>query len=74
MAAAECVQIVDSRAVIGLISRLDAAFRHHGIGVANPQLGDNHRLRAGVVSLDGSRGAGAAAADDQHIHVVIHMA
>ena len=71
VAAAEGVQEVLGRAVVGLIGGLDAALGHHGVGVAHAQLGDHHDVGTAVVGLDGRRSAGAAAADDQHIHVIV---
>ena len=71
VAAAERVEEVDGRGIVGLIRRLNAALGHHGVGVADAQLGHDHDLRAGVVGLDGRGSARAAAADDQHVHVVV---
>ena len=71
VAAAEGIQKVLGRAVVGLVGGLDAALGHHGVGVTHAQLGDHHDVGAAVVGLDGCRSAGAAAADDQHIHVIV---
>ena len=70
MAAAEGIEKVDGRRIVGLVGRLDTALGHHGVGVADAQLGDDHGFGARAVGLDGSRGARAAAADDQHVNVV----
>ncbi len=71
VAAAHRVQIVDRRGVVGLVRRLDAALRHHGVGVADAQLGHDHDLRARFVRLDRRRSARAAAADDEHVDVIV---
>ena len=44
--AAHHVQVVDDRAVVGLVGGLDAALGHHGVGVAVAQLGDHQHLGA----------------------------
>ena len=59
--------------VVGLVRRLDAALGHHGVGVADAQLGHDHHICPGLVGLDGCRGSGPAAADDQHIHVIVDL-
>ena len=59
--------------VVGLVSRLDAAFRHHCVGVAHPQLGDDHDVRAAVICFNGSRSAGAAAADNEDVDVIVRV-
>ena len=71
MAAAESVQIVDSGRIVGLVGCLDAALCHHGVGVAQAELSDDHNLGTGIVSLDGCGSTGSAAADDEDIGVII---
>ena len=73
VAAAHYVQIVLRGGIAGLIRRLNAALRHHGVGVANAQLGHDHHVRARFIGFDRRGGARAAAADDQHIHIVIDL-
>ena len=70
VAAAVGVQEVLGRGVVGLVGGLDAALRHHGVGVAHAQLGHHHHLRAGGMGLDGRGGSRAAAADDQYVYIV----
>ena len=74
VAAAEGVQVVLHGAVIGLVGGLDATFSHHGVGITDTQLGDDHHIGAGLVGLDGCGAACAAAADDQHIHIIFDLA
>ena len=73
MTAAESIQEVLGRGVAGLVGSLDAAFGHHGVGIADAKLGHDHDPGAVVVCFDGSRSAGSAAADDQHIGLVVGM-
>ena len=53
--AAECVHKVNGRRIVGLVSSLDTALCHHGVGIADPQLGDDHSLCACIVRFNGSR-------------------
>ena len=53
MSAAKGVQVVLYRRVVFLIRRLDSAFRHHGVGIPDPQLGHDHHVRSGLMGLDG---------------------
>ncbi len=71
MSAAEGIQIMSLRRIILLIRRLDAALRHHGIGVTDTKLRHHHHIGACLVSLDSRRGTGSA--DDQHIHIISRM-
>jgi hypothetical protein len=64
---------VGHRRVVILVRGLDAALCHHGVGVADAKLGDDHHVRPAVVRLDRGRGAGAAAADDQHVDVIVDL-
>ena len=73
MSAAESVQIMLDRRIIFLVRRLDAALCHHGVGVADPKLGDDHHIRPGFICLNSRGSACAAAADHQHVHVIIHF-
>ena len=72
MSAAECVHVVNGGRVVRLVGGLNAALCHHGVGIADPKFGDNHHVGAGFVRFNRSRRACTAAADDQHIHVIIH--
>lgn len=71
MAAAKSVQIVLHRGVVLLIRRLNTALCHHGVGVSNPQLGNNHYLSPCLMCFNSSRSACPAAADDQYVHIII---
>ena len=73
MPAAVSVQKMLGRRIVGLVGSLDAAFRHHGIGIAHPQLGHQQHLGAVFMGLDGCRAARAAAADDQHIGIIVRV-
>ena len=73
MSAAEGVQEMPLGGVVLLVGRLDAALRHHGVGVADAQLGGDHHVCAALVSLNGRGSARAAAANDQHVHVVVNL-
>ncbi len=71
VAAAHDVEVVViGRVLLALRSRLDAALRHHGVGVAVAQLGGDDDLGALLLGEDRGRGAGAAAADDQDVGFV----
>ena len=71
--AAEGVQIVLHGRITGLVGSLNAAFCHHGIGIADTQLGDHHYIGAGLMRFDGRGSACSAAADDQNIHIVVDL-
>lgn len=73
MTAAESVQIVLDGRIVLLVGGLNATLGHHGVGVADAQLGDDHDLRPRLVGFDGSAGARAAAADDQNVHVIVDL-
>ena len=70
MTAAEGIQEVDRRRVVRLVGSLNAAFCHHGVGVADAELRHDHGFCARVVGFNRRRSACAAAADDQHIDVI----
>ena len=59
------------RRIILLVSCLDAALCHHGIGITDTKLRDDHNISACIVGLNGTGRACSAAADHQHIHVII---
>ena len=69
--ATECVEIVDCWAVVGFVRRLNTAFRHHRVGVADTQFGDNHYVCAVGVCHDCRACACTAAADHKHVGVVV---
>ena len=51
----EVIDEVDRRRVVGLIGSLNAAFCHHGVGIADTQLGDDHNVSACFVCFDSRR-------------------
>ena len=59
--------------VVRLVRRLNAALGHHRVRVAHAELGHDHDLCARVVGLDGRGAARAAAADDQHVGVIVGL-
>ena len=73
MTAAESVNVVDRRGIVGLVSRLNSALRHHGVGVTDTKLGDNHGVCPCIESLDRCRGACSAAADDENVNVIFRV-
>ncbi len=46
VAAAHHVEVVPLGRIVRLVRGLDAALRHHRVGVADAQLGDDEHLRA----------------------------
>ena len=70
VSAAERIQIMLNRRIIFLIRRLDTAFRHHRVGVADTKLGHDHHVSACV---DGAGGTCSAAADHKYIYVIIYL-
>ena len=62
--------IASGASVTSLYSR-DAPFRHRGVGVAQAEFGDDHDVGAAVIRFDRRGRARAAAADDEHVYVVI---
>ena len=73
MSAPKAVQIMLYRGIIFLICCLDTAFCHHGIGVSNPKFCYDHHIGACIVGFDGTGRAGAAAADDKHVYIIINF-
>ena len=73
VAAADDVQVVLGRRVGLLVGGLDAALGHHGVGVAVAQLGDHQHLGAVLAGQQRRRRPRPAAADDQHVGVVIDL-
>ena len=71
VSAAYGVKIMDRGGVVLLIRALDAAFGHHGVGVADSELGHDEHLRSGPVRFDGGRGTCAPAPDNQYVDVVV---
>ena len=67
VAGAQRVLEVQLRAVVLADGGLDAAFGHHGVAVAQAQLGGEDHLRALLGRGERRGAAAAAAADDQHV-------
>ena len=74
MSAAQRVEIVNRRGIALSVRRLNAAFRHRGVRVADTQLGYHHHVCARALRFDRRRSARAAAADNQNVYVVFHLA
>ena len=72
--AAESVHKVDSRRIVRLIGSLNTALCHHGVCVADTQLGNNHGFCARLIGFDSRGRARAAAADNQHVNVILYVA
>ena len=73
MTAAECVNKVNCRGVIGLIGSLNAAFCHHGVSIAHTKLGNDHNVSTCFVCFDRSRCTGTAATDDENVGFVVRL-
>ncbi len=71
VAAAEGVEIVLNRGIVLFIGSLNAAFCHHRVRITDAQLCHDHDLRTCVVRLNSCGSTCAAAADDEHVGVVI---
>ena len=71
MAAAVGVEEVLRRGIVRLIGGLNAALGHHCVCVADAQLCYKQHSCAGVIRFDGGRAAGAAAAENQDVAVII---
>ncbi len=71
--ASKGIQIVLYGRIVLLIGGLNAALGHHSIGIADTELGDDHNIGTGFVCLNGRRGTGTAAANDQHIHIIVDL-
>ena len=71
VSAAEGVEVVDCGGIAGLVGCLDSALRHHRVCVADAELGDDHNVGSRLVCLDRRGRARTAAADHEHIDVVI---
>ena len=59
--------------IVGLVSRLNTALRHHRVGVADTQFCNYRRLCARIIGFNGSGRAGAAAADDKNVNVIANV-
>ena len=70
VSAAESVDVVNCGRVVGLISSLDSALCHNGVGVAYTKLGHDHNVRAGSLGLDSCRRACSATSDDENVNIV----
>ena len=73
MPAAKCIEIMLYRRVIFFVRCLDTAFRHHCICIADAKLCHNHDIRSRLMCLDRCRSTCSAAADDEHIHVIVNL-
>ena len=71
MSASKAVQIMLYRGIIFFICCLDSAFCHHGIGITDTELCDDHNVGTCVMSLDGTGRACSATADDEYIYIII---
>ena len=65
---------MDSRRIVFLIGRLDAAFSHARVGVAETQLRRQQDGRAVLARFNSRRGPGAPASDDEDVRIVLDMA
>ena len=73
MSAAEGVQIMLLGRIVFLIRSLDSALCHHSVGVADTKLCHHHHIGACLMCLDSRGRTGSAAADNQNVHIVIHV-
>ena len=73
MAAAIGVEEVLRGGVVRLVRRLNAALGHHRVRVAHAELRHEQDLCARIVSLDGRGAARAAAADDEHVGLIVGL-
>ena len=71
VSAAEAVQVMLYRGVVFFVCCLDSAFCHHGVGVTDTKLGNDHNVCACIVCFDGTGGSCSAAADYKDIYVII---
>jgi hypothetical protein len=74
VAAAHDVEVVEvGRVLVPLGGALDAALRHHGVGVAVTKLGGDEDLGALFLGEKSRRGACAAAADDEDVGLHVDL-
>ena len=73
VAAAERVEVMLNRGIVLFIGSLNAAFCHHRVRITDAQLCHDHDLRTCVVRLNSCGSTCAAAADDEHVGVVIDL-
>ena len=71
MSSSKAVQIMLYRGIIFFICCLDPTFCHHGVGITDTELCNDHYVSTCVVSLDGTGRACTATADDQYIYIII---
>ena len=67
------IQIVQRRRVIFFVSCLNAALRHHGVGVAVAEFGRDNGPSALLANQKSGRRAGATSSDDQNVGVVVDL-
>ncbi len=73
VSAAQSVDIVDGRRIVGFVGGLNSAFRHHRVGVAHTELGDYHSLCSLIVGFYCRRAACSAAPYYKHVYVVVYL-
>ena len=71
--AAKGIQIMLRRRIVSLIRSLNTALSHHGVGIAHAQLRHYEDISAAVMCFQCRGRTSAAAADNQHINVIVHF-
>ena len=71
--AAECIDKVNCGRVVRFVRRLNTALRHHRVRIPHTELGHDHDGCTGAVCFDCRSSTCTAAADDQHIGIVIGL-
>ena len=73
MSASKAVQIMLYRGIIFFICCLDPTFCHHGVGITDTELCDDHNVGTCVMSLDGTGRSCSATTDDEYIYIIIRF-
>jgi len=71
VAALERIQKMGDRGVFRRDGHLHAALGHHAVGVSQPELRRQDHLGAGFVCVQRRRATGSAAADHQHVRLMM---
>ena len=73
MSAAEAVQIMLYRRIVFFVSCLDSAFCHHGVGITDTKLCNDHNVSTCIMCFDCTGRTCTAAADYKYIYIIINF-
>ena len=71
MSASKAVQIMLHRRIVFFICRLDSAFCHHGVCIADAEFCNDHDIGTCIMCLDSAGRSCTATTDHKYIYIVI---